>query len=580
MGKRKIHREKPPVQRKPENRGQGRGQGREQNWGQGRRQHPAGGKPAGDEQAGEFSSRLRGSPGLVSVVVRSEAKLAPEEPSDRERVSDDRQAKRSIPRRASSRGSSRRRASSEDGLARRAAWRTLCAWQVGERLIPRHEEALVDARERRFCHRLVRTVVRHHRSLESELSFLSARPRRRVLPALWKLALLGLAQLRHFSDVPPHAALAETMKLAEHPKIKHAKGWLNAVLRRASRESILEPWREDASLSEAARLAARFSYAPEMVERWLDAWGPAITERLCEAGNAVLPVTLACEPLAPAADILAQARGLCERLQAEGVPAHPHPCWPGAVQVGRAGAVLQSAVFSEGWASVQDVSSQLLMHWLAPIWRGPYLDLCAAPGGKLMSWLRLLPQETTILALDRNLERLRLLQANLRRVFPERRSHVRPHARPHVLCADGRQLPLTSGAEAGSAAPRTILIDAPCSSTGVIARHPEIKWLPHGSTRLWHAARQRQLLDEAARVLAPGGQIVYITCSLEKEENGEQVDAFLARHPGFARRSLGTLDAPQGLAEAPTTLVDAAGDFMWLPDATHTALYAAWLQHE
>jgi 16S rRNA (cytosine967-C5)-methyltransferase len=140
-----------------------------------------------------------------------------------------------------------------------------------------------------------------------------------------------------------------------------------------------------------------------------------------------------------------------------------------------------------------------------------------------------------------------------------------------LLQADARRLPCADGAW------DAVLVDAPCTATGMIRKYPELKWRKHLEDLPRLAGTQAALLDEAARVVRPGGVLLYVTCSLEPEENAGAVDGFLGRHAGFARRPLLELPPPAGLGADPRTLLSAAGDLLLLPGPRQMGLYAALL---
>jgi 16S rRNA (cytosine967-C5)-methyltransferase len=430
---------------------------------------------------------------------------------------------------------------------RLAVARAYLQFEAGGGFRERPPARLSDVVQRRFYTQLLYAMVRHRRLLEAELSRLSTRPLERIEPELRTLALLGLAQLRILSGVPPHAAVNETVALAVPLGRARGTGWVNGVLRNAQRQPL------DA---DTLPLAVRTSHPDWMVARWQSRYGEAATAALCAANNHHGGVTLrvAQQRISPAA--------LAERLAAEDIAATPHPLWPAALEVARAGGVLASSAFAEGLCYIQDVSSQLLLAWVAPRLTGPLLDACAAPGGKLTHLLGLAEALPPVVAVDNQ-------WAGLGRV---RENCTRLGCQPVGLVqADGARLPL------GDACMQSILLDVPCSSTGTIRKYPELKWRKHANDLPRYAARQRGLLDDAARVLRTGGHVLYATCSLEPEENEQQVEAFLARQPAFRRVPLGSLPAPQGLTAAPETLLNAEGDLLLLPTEHQMGLYGALL---
>jgi 16S rRNA (cytosine967-C5)-methyltransferase len=446
---------------------------------------------------------------------------------------------------------------------RLAAVRAYLVFQQGGAFAAEPPPALWEDAQRRLYVQLLRGMVRHRRLLEAEVARLAARPLERLDAAPLALAVLGLYQLR-FLAVAPHAAVFETVQLAPALHAQRARGWVNAILRAAQREGL----REDATgAAEPLPLAVRTSHPDWLVERWTRHYGAEGARAVCEANNRYEGATLrvATERIAPAA--------LVARLAAEGVAVAAHPLLPGALWCEPLGALLRTAAFAEGFCYVQDVSSQLLVEWCAPLLRGRVLDACAAPGGKLThlaaqpaaqpaAQAAAGPARRWVAGAEVSRPRLAQVRENLRR--------LRLGAVP-LLQADARRLPCADSAW------DAVLVDAPCTATGMIRKYPELKWRKHLEDLPRLAGTQAALLDEAARVVRPGGVLLYVTCSLEPEENAGAVDGFLGRHAGFARRPLAELPPPAGLGADPRTLLSAAGDLLLLPGPRQMGLYAALL---
>jgi 16S rRNA (cytosine967-C5)-methyltransferase len=231
---------------------------------------------------------------------------------------------------------------------------------------------------------------------------------------------------------------------------------------------------------------------------------------------------------------------------------------------------------------VQDAGSQLLTSWVAPLLGGWILDVCCAPGGKLTHLLELqaagtgtvAPAGLRLAGMDASRERLRRVRDNVRRL------HLEP---PPLLVGDAARLPLLAcGAARLAGRPgadgsgwSALLLDVPCSATGMIRKYPELKWRKHEEDLAALVAAQARLLDAAAQAVRPGGAIVYVTCSLEPEENELQVDKFLARTAGFRRRRFHEVAPPAGLGIPAADLLTGAGDLQVLPDTDRMGLFAA-----
>ncbi|MBI4082551.1 MAG: methyltransferase domain-containing protein [Candidatus Lambdaproteobacteria bacterium] len=435
---------------------------------------------------------------------------------------------------------------------RQAVVRDYLAFERGAELSQEAPATVTHEPDRRLYLHLLHGMVRHKRYLEAELARLSARSRSTPAAVVRTLALLGLYQLRFLERVPAHAAVFETVGLAPAFGHARAKGWLNGILRSAARE---------AATAEEARatlpLAVRTSHPDWMVERWSARFGEARTRALCEDNNRHGGATVR-----PERGRIGLA-ALRAQLEAEGVAAHPHPLFAGALRVGHTAALLRAPAFRQGLCTVQDVGSQVLLNWVAPLLEGRVLDVCAAPGGKL-----------TLLAGLRD-ARLRPVGADLSRAglvrVRENFARLRLPAVP-LLQAEGRRLPFAA-ATFGA-----VLLDVPCSATGIIRKAPEVKWRRRPEHLALHAQTQAELMAEAARVLAPGGLILYATCSLEPEENERQVGAFLAARPGFVRVPLGETPAPAGLGLPLRRWLTAEGDFLLLPGAENSGMYGALLR--
>lgn len=409
--------------------------------------------------------------------------------------------------------------------------------------------------DRRGYVNLLRGLARHRRLLEAEVARLGRRPVLKIDAAPLALAALGLFQLR-FQAVAPHAAVNEAVSLASTLGCGHAKGWLNAVLRAAQREE--ETWPQRLA---AMPTALRTSHPDWLVERWQARYGEQQATAICEANDRYDGAALRVETRR------ISRREVLQRLHDESVECRAHPWLDGALWAPRLGEVLHSRAFRDGLLYVQDASSQLLCGWLNPMLRGKVLDACAAPGGKL-TWLAgQAKPERELTAAEPEARRLALVRENLHR--------LRQPAVP-LLQADAARLPFADGcAERGWDA---VLLDVPCSATGMIRKYPELKWRKHPEDLPKMAAVQALLLAEAARVVRPGGRVAYVTCSLEPEENEQQVQAFLAAHPHFKRCSLRGLAVPKALHGDPERMLSAEGDLLLLPGAYSMGLYAALLE--
>jgi len=335
--------------------------------------------------------------------------------------------------------------------------------------------------------------------------------------SLEALLWVALYQLTH-TAAPQHAVVDGAVNATGRLKKSSARGLTNALLRNFLR-------RQDELLALAAREdAGRFSYQPWWIERVRAQYG-ARSADILDAGNARPPLTLRVNRRAVARDDFVAA------LATQGI---------GATASGAAGVMLASPCavsalpgYAEGWFSVQDAGAQLAAPLLDVADGMRVLDACAAPGGKTTHLAEL--AELDLLALDSDPQRIERVAQNL--------SRLRLHARVEV--ADAADL----GAWWNGSAFDRILLDAPCTASGVVRRHPDGKWLRRESDVDAFGAQQRRLLDALWPCLARGGRLLYTTCSIFAAENAGQVDAFVARHPNASPVALqfqACVDADQG----------------------------------
>ena len=354
--------------------------------------------------------------------------------------------------------------------SRRAAAFIVARW-LATRDFPAN--LLPEGTDRAFVQDLVYTVIRRLRALRTLLGELVPRWPKGEMEAL---LYVGAAQVLYMDDVPDFAAVNETVDAAKtcaNPSIARVvNGTLRNLIRR--RDGLL------AKLA-AAPLEVRESFPTALVRRWEARFGTACAERLCQWFNA------------PAETFLARRDGSFVRLE-------------------RGEKVSDAAGYAEGEFIVQDPGTALAVELLAPQSGDRVLDACAAPGGKAIqtAW-----RGAAVTACEVNPARRKRLAENLRRVG----------------LADNVTVVESIAASGGKFG--KVLVDAPCSNTGVLRRRPDARW-NWNTAKMGELVRlQSEILDQAALQLADGGLLVYSTCSMEPEENGGQVASFLSRHPEF-----------------------------------------------
>lgn len=377
--------------------------------------------------------------------------------------------------------------------------------------------ALVEPRDRALTQDLAFGAARWQPRLALLAEQLLQKPFKTTDRDLEALLLIGLYQL-FYTRVPAHAAIAETVSCVDKLKKTSAKGLINAVLRRAQREG-------EALFAQLERDPVSRTAHPRWLQKALKAHWPAQWEQVCHANNAHPPLTLRVNRQRGT-----QAAYVAE-LQAAGIEAQPCAFSPDGVQLAKACDVTQLPGFAEGRVSVQDEAAQLAADLLelAPGLR--VLDACCAPGGKTCHLLEVEPR-LQVTAVDLEESRLVRVRENLARLQLEARL-IAADARHTVAFYDGTPF-------------QRILLDAPCSATGVIRRHPDIKITRQPDDIQALAQLQGELLDALWPTLDIGGVLLYATCSTLPTENTEVIAAFLARTPGARELDI---PGPYGIAQ-------------------------------
>ena len=352
-----------------------------------------------------------------------------------------------------------------------------------------HASAL-ERRDRALARLIAGTVLRRLGELEAVLSAFLEKPLPERQGNLWSILLAGAAQLL-FLATPPHAAVGLAVEQARLDR--HARRYdrlVNALLRRTAREGadVL-----------AGCDAVRLNIPAWLFERWTAAYGEADARRIADAllAEAALDITVKDEPAAWA-----------ERLGGIVLPT-------GSVRLKAGGRIEDLAGYSEGAWWVQDAAAALPARLLGTVAGLSVADLCAAPGGKTVE---LAATGARVTAVELSGERLVRLRANLERM----------HLDAELVEADATTWRPRQTFDA-------VLLDAPCTATGTIRRHPDILRLKRPEDIAALSDLQTRLLDNAVQLLRPGGTLVYCACSLEPEEGSEQIARLLAREPRLAR---------------------------------------------
>lgn len=384
---------------------------------------------------------------------------------------------------------------------------------------PRFLPRLNEARDRAFAYRLTLDCLRQLNRFAWQRDQLLERPFKGKDMDIAVLLLLGISQLAD-PTLPAHASLNETVEIARKFKKKPwAVGVTNGVLRNFQRQQT--------SLNELAdqqtSLAVRH---PTWLIQQLQQHYPQAWQDICIANNQPAQLCLRLKPNIHRAEYLAK---LSETLGASA-----HPQLSQAILLNSTD-VTQLPGFQQGDFSVQDPSAQWAAHLLKPQTNERILDACAAPGGKTTHLLELTQNQLDLTALDIDDSRLERIQDNLTRL----------QLKATLKCADAAE---TANWWDGKPY-QAILLDAPCSATGIIRRHPDIKWHRKPADIRVLNITQAQLLDQLWPLLLPGGRLLYATCSVLPSENSEQIAAFLARTPDAIHQTINlpnSIEMPYG----------------------------------
>ncbi|MFA0439655.1 16S rRNA (cytosine(967)-C(5))-methyltransferase [Vibrio sp. 10N.286.49.C2] len=366
------------------------------------------------------------------------------------------------------------------------------ALPAGQQQVKPRDQALLQE----ICFGALRILPR----LESIASELMDKPLKGKQRVFHHLILVGIYQIGNMR-IPAHAAVGETVEATKTLKGPKLRGLINAVLRNYQRN---QEKLDEISMSHNA---GKYGH-PSWLLKLLQASYPDQWADILEANNTKAPMWLRVNHQHHSRD------EYLELLKNEGIDCTPHSEAQDALRLAAPCDVTSLPGFDKGWVSVQDAAAQLSLNYLKPQDGELILDCCAAPGGKTAHIL----ERTTgsnVVAIDCDENRLKRVHDNLERL----------QLQATVVCGDARTPQEWWQGEQFD----RILLDAPCSATGVIRRHPDIKWLRRADDIAALAELQREIFDAMWQQLKAGGTMVYATCSITPQENVEQVKAFLAR---------------------------------------------------
>jgi 16S rRNA (cytosine967-C5)-methyltransferase len=431
--------------------------------------------------------------------------------------------------------------------ARVAAYDILCAISAGSADLPTALAAaratLHDERDRALAAEIASGVQRQRAALDHLISQFAKRPIDKLDPEIVEILRLSAYQLLHLTRVPAAAVVDDAVDLTKKAGKRSASGFVNAVLRAISRRRgslPLPPRPSDPADRDAALdyLSVTLSHPRWLAERWLERLGFDAAEAWMQFNNTPGSVTLRANRLQISRE------ELTERLAADDIAVHPTAFAPDGLVVDE-GHPLRGSGQEQGWFVVQDEASQLVTLLAGDRAQPRLLDTCASPGGKTTALAALMQGRGLLVACDVRDRRVDLLR---RTVAASGAGNVR------LVQADLlKPLPFRAAFDC-------VLVDAPCSGLGTLRRDPDIRWRRREADLPALAAAELTMLQHAAAQVAPGGRLVYATCSSEPEENEAIADAFLTTTPDFT-----PLHAGEATARLSPTLVDRRGHLRTQP---------------
>ncbi len=428
--------------------------------------------------------------------------------------------------------------------AREAAYQALRAVSTGaadlSHALARVRTRLPDERDRALTGEIVTGTLRWQGAFDHVIASFSGRPLSRLDPEVLDILRSAIFQLLYLDRVPAAAVVSDAVNLTRKIGKKSAGPFVNALLRRVSRERRqlpLPPRPQETNDRQAALeyLSITLSHPRWLAERWLDRYGFEATESWLQFNNRPAPLTIRANRLR------IDGASLANRLAAEGVELEP--CrFAGDAWLVRKGNPLLTSLADSGLFVVQDEASQLVASLVGAQAGDRVLDACASPGGKTTAIAAAMDDRGLILATDVRGRRVDLLARTVRASGAH---SVR------IVQADAAALPLAASFD-------WVLLDVPCSGLGTLRRDPDVRWRRSAADLQGLAEAQLKMLTETARVVRPGGHLVYSTCSSEPEENEAVVAAF-AGAGGFKPV------APDNLPAEIRAMTTAAGHLRTLP---------------
>ncbi len=379
-------------------------------------------------------------------------------------------------------------------------------------------------RDRAFVTYIVQGTLRHQLEIDAQISKFSKKPIEKLNPVLRAVLRTAIFQLVHMKDVPPSAVINTSVEIARKTGHEGSARFANALLRSFQRAGNTEPSQETepdqdgaaAQANDSKSLSQRFSMPEWIINRWLKRFAMEECEALLEYSQKIPNLILRCNEEAISTE------GLISIFESKGMTVKRSDLMSSCIEVldrgSQTGPISKLPGYAEGLFSVQDDASALVVTLLDAKAGQTIVDLCAAPGGKSIFLGELMQNKGRVIAVDSSEKRLSLLGNERRRIGLQN---------IETVVKDGREFSPEGPCE-------SVLIDAPCSGTGVLNRRADLRQNRKAEDIESLIKIQRELLEQVATYLKPGASLVYSTCSIEPEENEEHIDRFLREHKDFS----------------------------------------------
>lgn len=376
------------------------------------------------------------------------------------------------------------------------------------------------AQDKAFVTNLVYSTVKHKITLDYVLSRYSKIKLKKLSVYILLILRMGICQLMYFDKIPDSAAVNESVRLAKRYGHSASAGFVNGVLRSVIRGRDTLEYPKD----KIEYMSVKYSFDKSLVKMWTEDFGAEFTEKLMEASNTEPPMTLRVNTLKTDTD------ELIERLAADGIDAQRCGRLPYALRCGGFD-VASNENYKNGLFTVQDLSAMTASAVLEPFEGCTAVDVCAAPGGKTTHIAQLMNNKGSITAFDIHEHKTEIIKKNAARMGIDI---------INAVCFDSTRIyePLEGKAD-------RVLCDVPCSGLGIIRRKPDIKNNPLPDEGLYGV--QYKILENAARYLKNGGELVYSTCTINRRENEDIINRFLESHSDFKTVDIsGITGKPEG----------------------------------